>query len=1270
VRAQQPAKQVDDKRMTPGQASGGIDPAGSASTATPPRTPLLRRRSFRAAILSAAAILAIIGTLVIAYELALARVPEHRAALERLIRAQTGLDVRFNELGLRWGWYGPEAVFRRVELGEPGRSNVLLRAPQLVVSFDAWRTMQTGQLAAGRITLIAPDIDLERLAHGERPSPAAIPERAAADTSLAGRMRVLERWRGGRIDLQGGTLRLPDPNGSTNPITVQVRRASLRHTDDEWSGFGLVYLPERLGRAARIVVQFQGDIGEPRTLSGGVRFEGMRLAFAGWREVFRDQPWLARSLPASGAGDITLQLTLKDGRVEKANGGVKANDVVFGTPVWVDPARAGSLPHGVLSLDYLSGDWRFASRSGGGQVQLEQLVLSREDKDQPLPPIAIEFGAGHVHGSVERAPLHAAAAIARWLAPRLVPAGVVLTGTADSIDFDWNTARVEGERLAASARVEDAGVEATSGGFAVSGLQTRLTGSESRVAIELAAPAAQITLASLPERPFEAVKLTSVLEITRSETGWRMATEHLSVAHDSGRLTLSGVLSGTDDGDVPTIEARGAIPHADVAKLHALLADSTSPLLGPVAARLTAGRIEDAKFELNGRLDEVFAALTPREPSDTSGRGASAAASANADAFKGSLTLLDARLEPEGAWPATRAVRASLEWAGPQVRASIDEGRAGAFELLGVEAEWDISGAREAHVTGHARARLEHALAWLRAHPELQEQAPHLQDLVARGDTLFDFDVSVPAQTALPPRGTPPKTHARIAAMLEGVQLRLATALPPLEALRGSLAFDSGRLQKSTLSATWLDSPLTLKVGERRDRRGSVIAVQAQGYVDARKLVALSQLRDLPEVSGETQWSGEFLYTAASDVQPVRWQGHADTSLIGIASDLPAPFGKLADATVPLHVEIAGTVDASEVRANLAERVRSAFALKLQGDDNWQIERGAIRMGGGTAALPADKLIAIDGHLKRLDLPAYLLAWQQLGKLADTTPATVNLSADELSVGNRVHTNATLQAEPVAGGTAMRVESESLGLLTGTLAAGVPQIMFKDVKWTRETLSGEGSLQCAASLATCNAKFEISTDSAARALVDLGFRPDIAATQGALSGQLTWQPHADWLETASGHINMRFDDGIVRSSVTASGHPFPLLTVPALLSGIARPPSPEPTMSSGELRFKRLDAEFELRNGQAYTSDLHFDGDAEILMRGRTGLLAHDYDHEAWVLRGEERIPASLRRLAATPRVAAAWMALRELLGAEGTSRSHVVLHLRGSWSEPVVTGE
>src|SRR5262249_58079212 len=103
-----------------------------------------------------------------AYELALARIPQHRAALERIVRAQTGLDVRFAELGLRWGWYGPEAVFRQVELDEPGSAEALLRAPELVVGFDAWRTLRSGHPEAGRIELIAPEIDFS--SRSSRPS--------------------------------------------------------------------------------------------------------------------------------------------------------------------------------------------------------------------------------------------------------------------------------------------------------------------------------------------------------------------------------------------------------------------------------------------------------------------------------------------------------------------------------------------------------------------------------------------------------------------------------------------------------------------------------------------------------------------------------------------------------------------------------------------------------------------------------------------------------------------------------------------------------------------------------------------------------------------------------------------------------------------------------------------------------------------------------------------------------------------------------------------
>ena len=131
----------------------------AAQMQTAPNSAAPSRSWLRIALLGTLGVGVLFALILFAYELALARVPQHRAALERLVRAQTGLDVRFTELGLRWGWYGPEAVFRHVELDEPGSSEALLRAPELVVGFDAWRTIRSGHPEAGRIELIAPEID-------------------------------------------------------------------------------------------------------------------------------------------------------------------------------------------------------------------------------------------------------------------------------------------------------------------------------------------------------------------------------------------------------------------------------------------------------------------------------------------------------------------------------------------------------------------------------------------------------------------------------------------------------------------------------------------------------------------------------------------------------------------------------------------------------------------------------------------------------------------------------------------------------------------------------------------------------------------------------------------------------------------------------------------------------------------------------------------------------------------------------------------------------
>src|SRR5262249_12687808 len=206
----------------------------------------------------------------------------------------------------------------------------------------------------------------------------------------------------------------------------------------------------------------------------------------------------------------------------------------------------------------------------------------------------------------------------------------------------------------------------------------------------------------------------------------------------------------------------------------------------------------------------------------------------------------------------------------------------------------------------------------------------------------------------------------------------------------------------------------------------------------------------------------------------------------------------------------------------------------------------------------------------------------------------------------------------------------------------------------------------------CRLSFMVDSGDATSTLADFGFRPDVAASSASLKGDLEWSPAAGdrWLASLHGSLSLRLADGALRAwQPGPAAPPFAFLAVPALVSGLDAPGAAGAPLAQEqrELRFARLEADFQLGDGQASTSNLHFDGDAEILMRGRMGLVARDYDQQVWVLRGEERLPAAVRRFGATPRVAAAWLSLRDLVGRNAGDRPGALLRLQGSWDDPIV---
>ncbi|HUI60523.1 MAG TPA: AsmA-like C-terminal region-containing protein [Steroidobacteraceae bacterium] len=1322
--------------------------AGAPPVGTPRVSCWLRRL-----LLALAAAAALLAFTLLVYELARARVPQHRAALERLVRAQTGLDIRFAELGLRWGWYGPEVVFRHVELGEPagpgepGAQVILLRAPQLIVGFDAWRTLRSGHPEAGRIQLVAADIDFASL-------PGSSPARTASDRASGvassnrgfGRVAVLQRWRGGRIDLEGGTLRLPAPAGATSSVTLQIRRASLRRSADEWSLFGLVFLPDRLGHSARVVLRVDGDLEQPERLGGSLHVEGRRVLFSGWRDLLAGFPALAALVPRGGGGDLTVELDFAGGRILKAGGQVHASGLSFPAlhAAAATADAAASLP---LSVDALRGEWRLARHGVDWRLRIDSL----EWGDGRLSELSLDVAdSGQwLRGSVQRAPLEPVVALVQWLDPGFDLAGVRLAGSARGLRFDWDGARPAASRLRAQAEIEDLAFVPRSRDFVLSGLGARVTGTESAVSVELHSRAARLELTRSGSPALPDLRVSSALQIGRTPAGWRVSTGEFLLQHSQARLVLSGALWGAA-GEPAEIDAHGVLVGADIPLVKELLGSATAQFFGAAASQLVAGEIRDAQFTMRGPLGEL----------PFGGRGTG---------LSGSLQLREAVLSGGDLWPDMAGVTAQVQWQGAKIQASLDAGRAGPFQISAARAEWDAAGAGATRLTGRIGGRLEDALVWVRDHPGLQVYAPGVRDLAARGFARFDLDVAVPG---LVPEGVPaseqqhpraasrtPVTRARVAISFEDASLQALDGLPPLRNLSGALVFDDGHLQRSTLEGGWLGGPLMLRIAEHRQRGRNAIRVQAQGVATAAELMDAADAG--AGLQGQTDWNGTFDYLAPAHGQPARWRLRADSNLLGLASSLPEPLAKRAAVAIPARIDLSGGDSAALARLCLGDRVRSVLAMRRQDERGWQVDRGAVNLGTAVPALPAESMVLVDGRIGRLDLAAYAVALRRLRE--DVPPVRARIAAAELVAGGRTYESASLQAERTPQGTDVLIEADGLTgtahwpalSLAGDIPAGVAReaairaglrsaeihlarldlpdsltpgegpgpwaalaplahvsvdelnwrgralgrmtaevavqdgsVALDDVHVLSATQNARGSLRCRTEPATCRLTFGADSNDAAGTLADFGFRRELSAGQGTLSGTLEWPWGAtSWLAAVRGNLSLRLTNGgIAESSAGMTGLRFPLLAIPALVGGL-EPGAADSSAAAGSstaadastaanasaaadrgLRFTRLAADFDLEEGEASTSNLHLDGDAEILMRGRIGLVARDYDQQVWVLRGEDRLPAAIRRFGATPGVAAAWLGLREFLtGGAGPPRTRAVLRLQGSWDDPIV---
>jgi uncharacterized protein (TIGR02099 family) len=646
-----------------------------------------------------------------------------------------------------------------------------------------------------------------------------------------------------------------------------------------------------------------------------------------------------------GHGRLDVWIDWRERRIVGATARVDLSDVRITAP---DHGSANvSALHGVASLRQNEDGYelRWAGDQGGALLlelhqpaggQRRLAVVARDLQLAPLLPwlalksglpggVAQWLGDGHPHGELSR------------------------------LALNWNEAAgLQSIELA----FKDVGIDATGALPGVSALHGTLRGDREALSLELPVQATTLTFPHLFRQPLALSKLGGALAFWPEGDGWHLGADALDIEGDGFAGQVRGQVLLPTHGGKPFVDLYAAVEHADVTATRLFLPPSTSPN-GTVAwldSALAAGTLDKAQVLLHGNLaDWPFRH--------------------NEGRFEAHANISGLTLDyGHGEWPRADGVDVVASFVNNGLLAVASSGQS-----LGVTVDKAVAvipdyaqSLLDLNVSGHGAAG--DLLTFARQSPVARRQADVLAKMKLGGSATFDFHLVLPLHDT-------PSVSLVGNARLSAVNLAAPDWNLALGKLAGPLRFDAHGLQAGPLSGTFHGQPSTLglAVGAATGDPSTMLSASMSGHYAMAELVSdypsLDWLGKLAD--GRSDFTVGFSIADSPGSATAAQSLRIDSSLEGIALELPAPLGKPAHGDLPLHVAMSLPVDGGDVQVSLGQVMRGHLRLPqdTSGPGNPDARKplaGALAFGSDMPAALPPKDLRILGHADTLDVTGWV----------------------------------------------------------------------------------------------------------------------------------------------------------------------------------------------------------------------------------------------------------------------------------------------------------
>lgn len=1222
-------------------------------------------------------VLIVLGVLVGAARVALPIVGDQlRPELESWLGQRLGKHARVGELGLTWHGTGPALRLNQVQIDSRGAPP--LRVEQVLVRLDVLRSLVTRKLQPSQLLILGTRLTVQRtdsgrlaLVGGEAMAVADPAEAAVA--ALAWLMRLPH------ADVRQADLTLLDPLLTQGQVTFEEIALSVRDRPDG-QRLGLdVELPDSLGGGLQVVLDTPGgDPDQPAGWPFRVYLKAEAMALQPLAEL------LGRPDPGPGRLDAELWLDLAAGQLIEANAFLSGTSAAGSAQMRL--ALRSSAVGWRLTADQLLGG---SPQPGHGGELLAELTRS---------------ASGAVGWRVAGRGLHLEplGVIAGWL-PTLIPGAAKVPalrprGVAESVAVSWQAGNSSTPpQLELDLRARNLSWRAVDGIPGINGLDLRATGNGKAMTVDLSGRNLALVYPRLFRKPLPPLGFDGRLEFRRVSGGWNLTAPQLSLQNRDlsarARLVAQGGPAGIPDyldlqvsfTDVDAASARDYYP----------VGIMKPKLRNWLQRAVVAGTVPSGVMVFRGR---------PREFPFRSDRGR----------FLVRFGVEDGILDFSRKWPRLEQLVGEATFSAKDFQARILDGR-----LLDAQVESATVG-----VDRYRNATLQIAVSSDSDLPTLVDllQATPLADTVGRrlvelgvdGGAALELEIGLPLKN--------PKATVDGAVVLENAAMSLPEWDLTLSAMEGAVAFTEAGLKAETVAARWRGQAVTL--GADLVRRGETVAgsVQMAGESTLAELLPESVAALGERLRGQALWQAEGTL-AAGRMSALQ----LTSSLQGVAVALPAPIGKAAAESKPVTVAIEPQAsDQARVSVQLGDVGRAVFALRDYRTTP-SIQGVGVQFGPGVVADPPDRGVRFDGHIPSLSVAPWLELWRALPVEGGETigPIRGEVNLDKVSwgpwsvtqvwasldgLGWRVAVEDQWVRGRISGGPspqdALRADLERLWLpFSGTAASAEltlePQALpplrveVADLRLGEARL-GEASLEsdpagkglalgqlilrapshqltAAGSWASAGTRVssrlhgEVVTTNLGSMVRDLGYRSGIAGAPGRITFDLAWPGSliSPELTSVAGRIDAAFGGGTLQKLEPGVGRLVGLINLNELSRRLALDFR---DVQEAGFAFDSMTGEFRLAEGDAYTQNLTVTGPAaRIEIVGRTGLVARDYEQEAYVTPALGSALPIAGALAGGPLVGAALLIAGEILrpGIERITR--IEYRISGPWENPVI---